>query len=385
MIDLLKLTASGGKGGDGIVSFHREKFKPKGGPDGGDGGQGGSVILVADPNLATLADYSHLTKLKAEDGQRGKPSHQRGANGQDLVVKLPVGTLVKVLDNSGEFPATKEALESLPVMSDLNQPGRRLVAAAGGRGGQGNDRFKTSTNRVPRTSTPGQPGQVKELVLELKLLADVGLVGFPNAGKSTLLSRLTKARPKIADYPFTTIEPNLGVMDSGVVVADIPGLIEGASQGKGLGDEFLRHVQRCRVLVHLVDPSRPLGFGALDLGAQVAAVVADYAIIRQELVDYDPDLAYREEVVVLSKQDMTEVAEITPEVIKQLTKSYQIPADRIVPVSAATGLGLDQLKRTINQVLQKAKESDPISFTADESVPVYTIDNLPNRKMVFGG
>jgi len=247
-VDEARISVTGGDGGNGCASFRREKFVPKGGPDGGDGGGGGSVLLAADPELNTLLPFRYRTIFKAERGRHGEGALRTGRSGHDLEIKVPVGTLV--------FDAEGDAL-----LADLAHAQDRVVVARGGRGGRGNARFATSTNRAPRRSDPGTEGEHRSLRLELKLLADVGLVGFPNAGKSTLLSRISAARPKIADYPFTTLAPLLGVArvgeDRTLVVADIPGLIEGAHEGAGLGDRFLRHIERCRVLLHLVDPAGP--------------------------------------------------------------------------------------------------------------------------------
>ena len=387
MVDLLKLSVSGGKGGDGIVSFHREKFKPKGGPDGGDGGSGGGVVFVADRNLATLSDYSHLKHLTAQNGQRGGSSWQQGANADNLTIKLPVGTLVKVLPSgSTEKIITKEFLESLPVSADLSVPGQQAVVVRGGRGGQGNSRFKSSINRAPRECTLGTPGESKELILELKLLADVGLVGFPNAGKSTLLSVSTKASPKIADYPFTTISPNLGVTSQGIVLADIPGLIEKASQGKGLGDDFLRHIQRTRVLVHVVDPLSCSQFltesGVPDLPLPEAVTKA-YRALRHELSEYDPSLAVRPEIVVINKMDITEVNQAFDAIVAALAEAG-VNRDFILGISCPLKQGLNELSSLMSQLLSQTSRLD---FNAASSVnrvkPTYNIEDLPNRRIVF--
>lgn len=282
-VDEASITVRGGDGGNGCTSFRREKFVPRGGPDGGDGGDGGSVILVASGDVSTLLEFRYRRLLRAERGHHGQGSNKTGRSGDDLLVKVPVGTLV--LDDEG-----------LLQLADLVAEGQRLVAARGGRGGRGNARFSSSTNRAPTRSDPGQVGEERVLRLELKLLADVGLLGFPNAGKSTLISRISAARPKIADYPFTTLAPCLGVVDRGdfrsFVVADIPGLIEGAHRGAGLGHRFLRHVERCRLLLHLVDTT--------DLARDP---VQGIEALNAELSGYEPALAARPQMIVLTKMD----------------------------------------------------------------------------------
>ena len=282
-VDEATVQVFGGDGGNGCCSFRREKFVPKGGPDGGDGGSGGSVVLVADPEISTLLPFRYRTLFKAERGRHGEGANRSGRSGDDLEVHVPPGTLVWSEDGTRRL-ATLEAA------------GTRWVAARGGRGGRGNARFATSTNQAPTRHEPGEPGEHVVLRLELRLLADVGLVGFPNAGKSTLISRISAARPKIADYPFTTLEPHLGVVDlggrPGFVVADIPGLIEGAHHGAGLGDRFLRHVERCRLLLHLVDPIPP-----------ERDPVHDAEVIDRELAAYSPELARKPRIVVVTKRD----------------------------------------------------------------------------------
>jgi GTP-binding protein len=278
-----------GDGGDGITSFRREKYAPLGGPDGGDGGRGGDVILVADRNLATLIDQRVRRKIRAESGEAGGGSNRTGRNGRPLEIRVPVGTIVRDLG----------AGEDAPALADLSRDGDRFVAARGGRGGRGNARFATPTRQAPDFSERGNPGQIRELLLSLKLLADVGLVGFPNAGKSTLLSTISAARPRVAAYPFTTLIPCLGVAEVGerrFVVADVPGLIEGASEGAGLGDRFLRHVERTRVLVHLIDAGNAL--------LEARDPLALYDAIRAELAAYEPRLLERREIVALNKIDL---------------------------------------------------------------------------------
>jgi GTP-binding protein len=322
MIDVAKITVKAGDGGAGRVSFRREKFVPKGGPDGGDGGDGGSVYLVADKDLNTLTPFQYQQRFEAEKGEGGGKAKKHGKNGKDIVIKVPVGTLIKLESQAGRLVA------------DLVKPGQRICVAQGGKGGRGNWHFRSPTNTTPREAEPGQPGEEKELWLELKLLADVGLIGLPNAGKSTLLSVLTKARPKIADYPFTTLEPNLGVMGD-LVLADIPGLIEGASQGKGLGDQFLRHVERCQLLVHVLDGERLL--------TQTAEVILnDYQQIRQELKQYSEDLIQKPELIVLNKIDLLTKRQ-AGEAVKLLKKSKRT----IVALSAKTTENIEELKKEI--------------------------------------
>jgi GTP-binding protein len=287
-IDEATIEVQAGDGGNGCVSFRREKYIPFGGPDGGDGGDGGSVYLEADGAMNTLVDFRHNRKFSAERGQNGMGNNRTGKSGADLVIKVPVGTLVHEED-TGEL------------IGDLRRAGERLLAARGGFHGLGNTRYKSSTNRAPRQSKPGTPGEVRHLRLELRLLADVGLLGMPNAGKSTLIRAVSSARPKVADYPFTTLYPNLGVVRVGelrsFVMADVPGLIEGAAQGAGLGVQFLKHLSRTRLLLHLVDIS------------PMADPVADVAVILKELEQFSPELAARERWLVLNKLDLVEPEE----------------------------------------------------------------------------
>ncbi|MBI2217091.1 MAG: GTPase ObgE [Candidatus Rokubacteria bacterium] len=284
-VDEIDVFVKGGDGGAGCISFRREKFVPRGGPDGGDGGSGGSIWLEADPALTTLLDYHYKRHYEAERGQHGKGANRHGASGDDLTLRVPVGTVVKDRDAGA-------------LLGDLTVPGQRLLAIAGARGGRGNARFATSTNRAPRRADLGRPGPGRWLHLELKLLADVGVIGFPNAGKSTLVSRVSAATPKIADYPFTTLAPTLGIVrvdaERTFVIADLPGLIPGAAQGRGLGHQFLRHTERTRVLLHLVDLDPSTGRDPVE----------DLGVINGELSAYSTDLANRPQIVVANKIDL---------------------------------------------------------------------------------
>ncbi|NLF07554.1 MAG: GTPase ObgE [Pirellulaceae bacterium] len=326
-IDEVEIRVSAGKGGDGCVSFRREKYIPRGGPDGGDGGDGGSVILIAEEGVDSLAPLTHRTLWKADDGQPGAGANRHGRSAEDLTILVPPGTIV--------FDA-----ERGHVIKDLAAQGESVVAALGGKGGKGNSRFKSATNRAPRQSTPGDPGETRSLRLELKVIADVGLVGKPNAGKSTLLSRLSRARPEIAAYPFTTKKPHLGRVqvgfDRAFVMADIPGLIEGASCGAGLGHDFLRHIQRAGILVHLVEPQP----------ADESDPTANYRAIRAELESHDPELGRRPEIVVVTKADLPEAKTVRD----QLAEST---GAEVLLISAVTGQGLNDLVGRIAQTLKK--------------------------------
>ena len=320
MVDSAQIIIKAGNGGDGSAHFRREKYNPKGGPDGGDGGDGGNVYMEVDKDLSTLRNFAHKKKYEAERGQHGMGSLKSGKAGDDLVIKVPVGTLVKFPDR----------------VLDMDKIGMRELVASGGRGGLGNDHFKSSSNRTPMEFTEGGEGDVLELDLELKLLADVGLVGLPNAGKSTLLSILTKAKPKIADYEFTTLEPNLGVMEKderSLVLADIPGLIEGASKGKGLGDQFLRHVERTTVLVHLV--SSNLEVSGLEMWKR-------YETIRKELEDFGAGLEKKKEIVVLNKIDL-----LNEKQVKEVVKFFKGKKIKILPISCGTIVGVEELKKLV--------------------------------------
>jgi GTP-binding protein len=339
-IDETILTAIGGDGGDGIVAFRREKFVPRGGPNGGDGGRGGDVVLIADRSLATLWDQKYRPKLKAGNGVNGGGSDRTGGGGEDLVARVPVGTAVYELDSNAAGT----------LLADLVEDGQRVVVARGGRGGLGNARFKSSTRQTPDFATPGKPGERRRLRLSLKLLADVGLVGAPNAGKSTLLRRVSAARPRVADYPFTTLVPALGVAalgDRRFVVADIPGLVEGASEGVGLGDRFLRHIERTRVLVHLLDVGTP--------AQEDRDLLAEYDSIRRELGAYDEALRGRVEIVALNKIDL--IAD--REVLCDSEAALRSRGREVVRISGATGEGIGDLLRSLVRAIDaEAKEDD---------------------------
>jgi GTP-binding protein len=330
-VDSVRIYVKAGDGGNGAVAFRREKYVEKGGPSGGDGGDGGSVIVEADPQLTTLLDYRYQQHHRAQSGEHGKGSDCNGKKGEDLVLRVPVGTVVKnAEDPTGE------------VLCDLSTAGQRFVVAKGGRGGLGNMNFATSTRQTPRFAQDGTPGEAITLTLELKLLADVGLLGFPNAGKSTFISRVSRARPKIADYPFTTLVPNLGVVaykdKKSFVVADIPGLIEGASEGHGLGHRFLRHVERCRVLVHLVD---------LSAGASGRRPVEDFDTINRELKRYSATLADKPQVVVANKLDLPEAREALPAFVEAMRRR----GIRVLAMSGATGEGTQAVLDACAEVL----------------------------------
>lgn len=316
-VDRVKIQVKGGDGGDGIVAFRREAFVPRGGPDGGNGGHGGSVIFEADPQLQTLLDFHYRSHFAAERGRHGEGAKRTGRTGQDCIIKAPVGTRI---------------FEADELLADLTEAGQQVIAAKGGKGGLGNAEFATPTNRAPRKATTGRPGEERELWLELKLMADVGLVGLPNAGKSTLLSMLTAARPKIAAYPFTTLSPNLGLVRptefTSFVLADIPGLIEGASEGKGLGFEFLRHIERTRVLVYLVEATSD------DPGR-------DLRTLKAELKTWNADLLRRPSIAVLSKCDLTD-------------NRPRLRAPWKLRISSATGEGLEDLVTLLAEILKTA-------------------------------
>jgi GTP-binding protein len=327
-VDEVEVFVQGGAGGRGCVSFRREKYVPRGGPDGGDGGRGAAVVLEADPGLTTLLDFRYRRHYTAPHGGHGQGSDKHGAGAKDMALRVPVGTVVWERDAG-------------LLVGDLTLAGERLVVAAGGRGGRGNARFATSTHRAPRHAEPGTPGEARWLRLELKLLADVGVVGFPNAGKSTLVSRLSAARPKIADYPFTTLVPTLGLVrlseERSFVIADVPGLIPGAAEGRGLGLRFLRHLERTRVLVHLLDLDPTTG----------RSPVQDWHAIQAELARYSPELAGRPQVLAANKVDL-------PDTAARLGRVRALAARRglpLVALAARAGAGLDDLRAILSRLL----------------------------------
>ena len=335
-IDEAQILVASGAGGDGCVSFRREKFAPRGGPDGGDGGQGGSAILVADRNQNTLLSFRSRREFHAANGAPGGGSRATGADGKDVSIHVPVGTLV----------IDAEAGEESEPLADLHEHGQRFVAARGGRGGRGNEYFKNSTRQTPDFAQTGRPGENRSLQLCLKLLADVGLVGFPNAGKSTWIRQISAARPKVASYPFTTLIPSLGVVERGdfrFVVADIPGLIEGASDGVGLGDRFLRHVERTRVLVHLLDLGAMLHEGRDPL--------ADYEALRKELARYRASLLERRELVLLNKLDL--IPQDRANEVKTIAARLAEKGCTVLEGSGATGQGAPELVVTLVRLLEE--------------------------------
>jgi len=326
-IDEAKITVKAGDGGHGCIAFRREKFVPRGGPSGGDGGKGGDIYLIADPHENTLLKFRFNHNFRAERGRHGEGSNRHGRMGEHLEIRVPLGTAVH--DN-----------ETGELLHDFTEPGERVLIAKGGRGGHGNAHFASSSNRAPSKAQDGAPGEEKTLRLELKLLADVGLVGYPNVGKSTLISRISAARPKIADYPFTTLEPQLGVvsfdMDKSFVVADIPGLIEGAHLGHGLGIQFLRHIERTRLLLHLIDVS----------GASERDPVDEFHAINSELAEHNPDLPKKPKMIVATKMDVAD-----PKKVQKLTRWCKKNDLEMLKISSVTGEGLENLKRAVFEKL----------------------------------
>ena len=379
--DRARIYVRSGKGGDGHVSFRREKYVPNGGPDGGDGGNGGSVILMVDDGLNTLTDYRHVRKYHAEDGENGSKRNCRGKNGADLILKMPEGTVVK------------EA-ETGKVITDMSGENRRFVLLQGGRGGNGNQHYATSTMQAPKYAQPGQPARELELLLELKVIADVGLVGFPNVGKSTFLTQVSNARPKIANYHFTTLNPHLGVVDlqdaKGYVIADIPGLIEGASEGVGLGFEFLRHIERTKVIIHIVDAA----------GTEGRDPIADIYAINKELENYNPEIAGRPQVIAANNTDMiyTEDGESNP--VEKLKAEFEPKGIKVFPISAISGQGIRELLYYVRNMLDQIDDKpvifeqeffpeymlsvsdEPYTVTYDEKENEYVIEGPRIEKML---
>lgn len=330
--DRARIIVKSGKGGDGHVSFRREKYVPNGGPDGGDGGRGGDVIFEIDDGLNTLVDFRHVRKYAAQNGEEGGKKNCHGKDGSDIVIKVPEGTVIK------------EA-ESGKVITDMSGDNRRVVLLEGGRGGNGNQHYATAAMQAPKYAKPGQPSKELELLLELKCIADVGLVGYPNVGKSTLLSRVTNAKPKIANYHFTTLSPNLGVVDldgSGFVIADIPGLIDGASEGVGLGHEFLRHIERCRVIIHLVDAAATEGRDP----------IADVYAINNELEKYNADIRKRPQVIAANKIDAIYEGSGMEDSISKLKAEFEPQGYMVYPISAVSGQGLKELLYKVDSILK---------------------------------
>ena len=367
-IDRAVIEVRSGKGGDGAIAFLREKYVPKGGPAGGNGGRGGSIYLRASKTINTLFNFRHSKTFIANDGEKGGIKNQYGKYAEDVTIDVPVGTVV-FAEKDHEF------------LGDLNEDGKIIRVAKGGRGGRGNSCFKSSTNRVPKIAENGEPGERKRLILELKLLADVGLVGFPSVGKSTLLSVVSAARPEIADYPFTTITPNLGVVSvkdgSSFVMADLPGLIEGAHQGKGLGLQFLRHIERCRLIVHV-----------LDLSNSGRDPFEDYKIINKELEAYGFALDKRPQIIVASKMDEEGATERLAKLKKQIKQE-------IIPISAITEEGINEFLYKCSALLKETpvfplfekeeEELDHKTYTMEEEEPFFTIERIKNHVWNIGG
>lgn len=379
--DRARIYVRSGKGGDGHVSFRREKYVPNGGPDGGDGGHGGSVILEVDDGLNTLVDYRHVRKYHAEDGENGGKRNCRGKNGADLILKVPEGTVIK------------EA-ESGKVIADMSGENRRFMLLEGGRGGNGNQHYATSTMQAPKYAQPGQPAKELELFMELKVIADVGLVGFPNVGKSTFLTQVSNARPKIANYHFTTLNPHLGVVDlqdaKGFVIADIPGLIEGASEGVGLGFEFLRHIERTKVIIHIVDAASTEGRDP----------VADIYAINKELENYNSDIAKRPQVIAANKTDMIFEDPEAEDPIERLKKEFEPQGIKVYSISAISGKGIRELLYCVRNMLDQIDDTpvifeqeffpefmlgaldEPYTVTYDEEENEYVVEGPRIEKML---
>lgn len=346
--DYAKITIKSGNGGDGAITFRREKYVAAGGPDGGDGGRGGSIYFRVDPNANTLIDFRYTKKFKAQNGENGSGANKYGKSGEDLYINVPIGTIIK-------------DVETGKVVADLSKQGQEELVLKGGRGGKGNSHFATSTRQVPRFAQSGEEGEEKEVILELKLLADVGLLGFPNVGKSTFLSMVTDAKPKIANYHFTTIEPNLGVVKTkngdSFVIADIPGIIEGASEGVGLGTQFLRHVERTRLLLHVIDVS----------GTEGRDPVQDFHTINEELKKYSEKLSSRKQIIVANKIDIMQDDENYKK-LEELAKTENL---EIYKISGATGEGIDKLLSRVSEVLKTLPKEE---LTEVEERVIYTLE-----------
>ena len=372
--DYAKIYAQAGKGGNGAISFRREKYIAAGGPDGGDGGKGGDIYFIVNQDANTLIDFRYKKKFKAQNGNNGEGARKTGKSGEDLYIKVPIGTIVKDAE-TGE------------ILADLSEKGQKALILHGGKGGKGNSNFATSTRQAPRFAGGGEEGEEKELILELKLLADVGLIGFPSVGKSTILSVVTEARPKIADYHFTTLEPNLGVVKpeygESFVIADIPGLIEGASKGAGLGIQFLRHIERTRLLLHVIDVSASEGRDPVE----------DFYIINKELKEYSPKLAQRKQIIVANKIDSMQ----DPSLYEKLEKLAKEKNMEIFKISAATGEGIKDLMIAVSKILKtlpkevlvekteaekvyKLKEEKPFTITKDSDM--FVVDGPAIRELM---
>ncbi|MCS7152014.1 MAG: GTPase ObgE [Endomicrobia bacterium] len=372
-VDRVKIFVESGKGGDGCVSFRREKFVPLGGPDGGNGGKGGDVYLRANPEMTTLYDFVLRPHYKAENGQHGRGKNMVGKDGKDLYIDVPCGTVV--------YKLTSEGKQEL--VADLSKPYQTILVARGGRGGRGNAMFKSSTNRTPRVAELGQPGEKVTLVLELKLIADVGIIGLPNVGKSTLLSIITKAKPKIADYPFTTLSPNLGVLEYDynykIVFADIPGLIEDAHKGKGLGTDFLRHIERTKVLLHLIDIS----------SRKITKIYKDYNIVINELKSYSEMLVQKPMIVVLNKADLIGKDEV--EVIVKKFKNKIKSKHEILAISAVNKQNIDIMLKKIVKLIHSLKHQKEYTQVLSKDVQkvfaykeIFTVEKHEDRFIVKG-
>ena len=372
--DRAKIYVRSGKGGDGHVSFRREKYVPDGGPDGGDGGRGGDVIFVVDEGLNTLTDFRHKGKYKAQDGEEGGKKNCKGKDGESIIIRVPEGTVIK------EFNTKK-------VIADMSGENKRVILLKGGKGGKGNQHYATSTMQAPKYAQPGQPAQELELWLELKVIADVGLVGFPNVGKSTFLSRVTNAKPKIANYHFTTLNPNLGVVDlddaKGFVIADIPGLIEGASEGVGLGHEFLRHIERTKVLVHIVDAA----------GTEGRDPIEDIYAINKELDQYSAGMTDKPQVIAANKTDAiwTEDGEMSP--VDKIKAEFEPQGVKVFPISAVSGQGLKELLYEVRRMLDGLDDKPTVfeqeffpetMFAGSDEPFTVTYDELEDEYVVEG-